>query len=578
MTTSNFNKDFLKRQANRDELETVVLKQGSTLAQVAQSFVRMQRLDEVAREIGSLDYRAVASDGIVRMVMSAVSLEDEFGLNANFAAFDENGVVTFYVDADDGKIVAGGGNVIIDAEGIFMQNSSTSWFNFEDAGGNRGTINIAADPNNDLEIVNIATAVTPGTISLFLKNTAGNVRRVFHAKRHSSIANFAEFSFERNTDMGGRVAFGADHFIDYLVSGGTGSAVVTFNEQNKDIDFNVQSATNNNFFYLDTSAETIGLDGAVTINSSMADRDFIVSTDTISKAFVVDGGLNRVEFQNSGNSAVHIISAVDGTAVYFNETGDDIDFIVRDAAQEDMIYGDAGLGRVTITGELYVGSDSVATSTQLNDAIDAVYSNLPAPQNNANDIFRVNTSGTSAFVGTIATLPGGATLTYNVSSGQENAMVPASTSQLAKLRLYNTTRGTSALISDCNAGTNTITLTATVTAGWQVGDTITIASQTVSGGTGNWVDLEITSGPTGRSALFMAVQVTDSGGSNNIVRLHPFETFGAGKVQPVVTQVANVPNAGLCLVKITGNVFTASWIASGAATITPVIREAGYYS
>ena len=204
-------------------------------------------------------------------------------------------------------------------------------------------------------------------------------------------------------------------------------------------------------------------------------------------------------------------------------------------------------------------------------------SNLPLAESNANDIYRndVASAGTTAFVGTIATLPGGAVLTYNVSSGNENALVPTSTSQLAKMRLYNTTRGTHALISNCVVGTNTITLTATVTAGWLVGDTITIASQTVSGGTGNWVDLEITSGLVGKSAIFANCHILDSVASAaTILRYHPFESFSSSKIQLVPHQVATFTTAGLMLIKLTNNMFTISAITSGAASIT--IRQAGY--
>jgi hypothetical protein len=194
-------------------------------------------------------------------------------------------------------------------------------------------------------------------------------------------------------------------------------------------------------------------------------------------------------------------------------------------------------------------------------------------ETNANDIFRCNSpGGVSAFAGTIATLPGGAVLTYNITSGQEGAMTPASTSQLAKMRLYNTTRGTSALISDCVVGTNTITLTANVPAGWQVGDVITIASQTVSGGGFSWVDLEITSGPTSKSNIFLFA-ATNPGAAGDTLRTHPFEAFGEGKVQTVTGQVAGAIINGFMFVKIVSNVFSAAW--TGTPTIA-LFRETGY--
>jgi hypothetical protein len=152
-------------------------------------------------------------------------------------------------------------------------------------------------------------------------------------------------------------------------------------------------------------------------------------------------------------------------------------------------------------------------------------------------------------------------------------MVPAATTQLAKMRLYNTTRSTSALISNCVTGTNTITLTANVPAGWQVGDTITIASQTVSGGGFAWVDLEITSGPTDHSALFVATAMT-SGTVGDALRLHPLATFGSGKITArAVALVAAQPTDGFGFLPITSNVFSLAW--TGTPT-TVTIREAGY--
>jgi len=209
----------------------------------------------------------------------------------------------------------------------------------------------------------------------------------------------------------------------------------------------------------------------------------------------------------------------------------------------------------------------------------ATLSNLPTAVNNTSDIFRCDSCGTSGFTGTIATLPGGATLTYNVTSGNENTMVPQAAGQLAKQRLYNTTRGTHALISDCNAGTNTITLTANVPADWQVGDTITTLSQTVSGAGRSWVDLEITSGNLlGTSAVWIYMVVYDGGGPSQLA-LHPFETYGDSKLLcDAIGQVAAQAGVNQNLYKLNSNMITAWWTASGAATDIIILREVGYLS
>lgn len=128
-----FNQDFLSRQADPNELGAIVQRQGSRLQQIGQSFVRVQSLDEIASAIGELDFRAVESSGKLRMIMSAINLLDEFGINAHLAGFDVNGVPQFYLSADDGSIVAAGGLLKIDHNGI-TDSSSLLGLTSKDAG------------------------------------------------------------------------------------------------------------------------------------------------------------------------------------------------------------------------------------------------------------------------------------------------------------------------------------------------------------------------------------------------------------------------------------------------------------
>lgn len=200
-------------------------------------------------------------------------------------------------------------------------------------------------------------------------------------------------------------------------------------------------------------------------------------------------------------------------------------------------------------------------------------SSRPTAETNANDIFRCDSpGGTSAFVGTINGTPSGTSVVYNVTSGNEGAMVPTSTSQLAKMRLYNTTRSNSALISNCNTGTNTITLTATVPANWASGDTITIASQTVSGGGLDWTDLEITSGITNKLYVFMRL-VIRSTTAGEILFAHPLETYAASKAAQADVQATTQAMRIMDLIKITSNVFSIAWTGTPTAVIC---KEAGY--
>lgn len=255
------------------------------------------------------------------------------------------------------------------------------------------------------------------------------------------------------------------------------------------------------------------------------------------------------------------------------ETLDDHTHSTSDAAFKEVIQDIIGDLLATLSNGFHTGA-----SFTYND-VDGVLSIAVSAkaETNTNDIFRCNTAGASTFSGTINGAPSGTSVVYNAGfTGNENALVPASTSQLAKLRLYNTTRGNSALISNCNTGTNTITLTANAPASWANGDTITITSQTVSGGTGNWIDLEITSGPTDKTYLMFNVQVIDTTTTNIGLRIHPFETFATSKQFVALTQVTNVTFAvPTPPIKITSNVFSISWNNTGAASFTVTIREAG---
>ena len=61
--------------------------------------------------------KAVDDDGLLRMVISSTSLEDEIGVVAYLAALNTSGEVTFYVDADTGKLMAARGEYVVDEDG-----------------------------------------------------------------------------------------------------------------------------------------------------------------------------------------------------------------------------------------------------------------------------------------------------------------------------------------------------------------------------------------------------------------------------------------------------------------------------
>jgi hypothetical protein len=182
---------------------------------------------------------------------------------------------------------------------------------------------------------------------------------------------------------------------------------------------------------------------------------------------------------------------------------------------------------------------------------------------NSNRIFNVSTVGASGWTGTINGAPSGAVVTYTNVSGNKNTLVPVSTSEIGKQRLYNTTRGDHALISTSN-GTTTITLTATAPITWQNGDTITTLSQTVA--EAGYVDIEITSGITaGIAGLIMSGTIKDSTTPNYMIA-HPTETYAAAKYQVIYSQVAAKYISEFFFVNLNSNCISLFWSASGADT------------
>lgn len=234
--------------------------------------------------------------------------------------------------------------------------------------------------------------------------------------------------------------------------------------------------------------------------------------------------------------------------------------LVGGANNADIYWAKRGRPIVTLNGNCNVG-DFLYTSTTAGQAQPQSYSRpelfavaLTAnaagaggtcealllcettPRNVVSNNYILRTSvavGDTDWNGTIATLPGGAVLTYNHVSGDENVLIPYGATTLAKLRLYNSTRGTYGLIQASVAGTNTITLTAAVPGGWQVGDTITIRSQVnlnVDAGA-YFLDWEITSSeiPVLARSIDVDLWSLDTTAAATRAILHTWEAYSATK-------------------------------------------------
>jgi len=231
---------------------------------------------------------------------------------------------------------------------------------------------------------------------------------------------------------------------------------------------------------------------------------------------------------------------------------------------------------------LYLVDDPGGTPVGKKITVGDFIGNIATPDNNAEEIFRITSAGASDFVATIASVSG-STLVYNApSSGNEASINVESSSLLAKIRLYNTSNAPVdyLLISSVDTATKTITFTSAVPGTWTAGETITARSQTntntVSGA--YYYDLEITSGPTGKSGLFVFCGFSDSGGAGYSIQIHPHAPFttaqSSSKNQYIFTQSTSQISCTL-LVQVISNVFCIRWTASGAATALPFLRLSG---
>lgn len=203
----------------------------------------------------------------------------------------------------------------------------------------------------------------------------------------------------------------------------------------------------------------------------------------------------------------------------------------------------------------------------------------------ANEVLRIATSSDSAFVSTISGTPG-ATLVYNAPTGNENSIVPVATTELGKLVLWNTSKTPDeyALIQATNIGTNTITPTATIT-GWANAENIQVNSTAVTGliNGATFYDVQIADAvtiPALAVAIAFEIAAVDTGTIAGTTQffVHPYEAgaVSGAKAQTVTMQVSSQTNRKYARISLNQRRFCVGIDASGAGTMTIVLRLMGY--
>ena len=284
-----------------------------------------------------------------------------------------------------------------------------------------------------------------------------------------------------------------------------------------------------------------------------------------------------------GGVAVVVVGAANNSDIYVSMRGRyTIPYAGSAPAAGDFLVFSTTAAKVALQTTMSPDILAVAMAAGSGGTVDALLmgGTVEVPYTSANPLQQSPVLvSDSTFVGTIATLPGGAVLTYNVTSGDENWLDAISSTALAKLRLYNSTRGTYALISDTDTATNTITLTANVPAGWATTDTITIRSQlnTDTSGGAYFLDYEITSEiPELARYIVCDFSWADTAAIGQRGSIHPYAAFSGSKAEFLDSQVVGRIMARTVSVPLIQRRYTIRADANGAGTCLFNLYIMGY--
>lgn len=291
--------------------------------------------------------RAVDNQGRLRMIMSALDLFEQHGIHAHFAGFSTSGNPQIWLSADDGSLKAGGGDVSIDGDGIWIENQQGA-FGFEDTSGNRFNIYLSSNAQDSLNIIN---QVGGKKIQLRI-DSATHAVLDFLFGEHPSFAEVARFYIQPPS---GQALFNlADG--TYIWTGKDGTETV-FNENSYDIDLRIEGATDANLFKLDAGLDAIGIGGAAESGYKLK----------VTGNLKVTGDL---EIEN-GSAVLGSSFGITGTAGTYQDTGLSVTLPSAGTFQVDAdiraaLVGNAGI-LWWIHAKLYNSTDSadVANSETL---------------------------------------------------------------------------------------------------------------------------------------------------------------------------------------------------------------------
>jgi hypothetical protein len=251
------------------------------------------------------------------------------------------------------------GNFIVDGDIVVMDRATGQpVIKLDDVGITIVNLNDSADPflllqDSSGETVGAIFTNTSGNLELFASRLAAGERKLVLRAQSDNATQIATIELVADSSGGGTDGITISSDLNSLVG-------------------------------------TTAVYGDTVLNAGNTDNNTRIAGDTNPNVLVVDAGNDRVEFQNSTGTAVHIIDAANTT--WFNEPGNDLDLVWKDDANTQAFKLDAGLSRVLIHGQAlgetlgaFLNSVTIPASTTYHACpfklgADAVTNSFPIPQ------------------------------------------------------------------------------------------------------------------------------------------------------------------------------------------------------
>jgi hypothetical protein len=211
------------------------------------------------------------------------------------------------------------------------------------------------------------------------------------------------------------------------------------------------------------------------------------------------------------------------------------------------------------------------------DTADVAAAGMYVPGSSLSNIYYVNNSSSTPFVGKINGSPTATSVVYDTDTNENSLNLTFVSMADTKVLLHNLTRGNYRYLSGVNVATNTIT-TVSSEDDWEDNDDITTDSQTVAHPYGGFIDLDVSEyiNSTTTGIAFQA-QVKELADGFYYMQFHPYETWSAAKEISLATPAiaTGAYDYLMYIVPVIDGKICIRISASGAATFSTRLKYIG---